>query len=349
MGLLQRLGAGTYITIATGLVILAGVPAMLDLYNVLQITVFVVMAILALSLSLSWGFGGILCLGQAAFFGIGGYSYAVAVENMGDSTIPILLAIAVPALFALALGYFMFMARLGELYVGVITLSVSLILFNFFNSAAGPTYVIGAAKLNGYTGMSSVPMINVPGFREAVLDPNGMFYLAMASLIVVYLVCKIVSVSTFGRIVVAVKQNEDRAELIGYNSASFKLGIFVIGAAIAGYAGCLFTNWNAFISPTVFSLGTTAQIIIWIIVGGRETFIGPVLGAVAMQYLTTRLGTAGSIDTSLVLGVILMIFVVLVPEGAVPFIKRLVTRAASSVSARGEQAPVPASRKETVR
>ncbi|WP_315927357.1 branched-chain amino acid ABC transporter permease [Mesorhizobium sp. SP-1A] len=348
MGLLQRLGASTYVTAGIGLLILAGVPATLDLYNVLQITVFVVMAILALSLALSWGFGGILCLGQAAFFGLGGYSYAVAVENMGDSTVPVLLSIAVPALFALALGYFMFMARLGELYVGVITLSVSLILFNFFNSAAGPDYVIGAAKLNGYTGMSSVPMINVPGFPNAVLDPNAMFYLAMASLIIVYLLCKIVSVSTFGRIVVAVKQNEDRAELIGYNSAAFKLGIFVLGAAIAGYAGCLFTNWNAFISPTVFSLGTTAQIIIWIIVGGRETFIGPILGAVAMQYLTTRLGTAGSIDTSLVFGIILMVFVVVVPEGAVPFIKRLVIRAANSSADHEATMPVPGSREETV-
>ncbi len=326
MTTLRRLGLGTYVTTAFGLVILLLVPRFLDTYNVLQITIFAVMAILALSLSLAWGLGGILCFGQAAFFGLGGYTYAVAVENMTDSTIPVLLSLVVPAVAALLLGYFMFLGRLSELYIGVITLCVSLILFNFFNSTSDPSYAIGQAGLNGFNGMSSIPQINVPGEPDATLEPNAMFLLAFGSLILVYLVCKLLAASTFGRIIVAVKQNEDRAELMGYNTALIKLAIFVIGAAIAGYAGALFANWNAFISPNVFSLAMTAQTIIWIIVGGRETFIGPVLGAMGMQYLTTKLGTAGSIDTNLVLGLILMLFVVLVPEGAVPFVRRIAER-----------------------
>ncbi|MBZ9772548.1 branched-chain amino acid ABC transporter permease [Mesorhizobium sp. CO1-1-8] len=320
MDIVRRLGAGTFVTVAAGIAILLIVPRVFDLFNVLQITIFAVMAILALSLSLAWGLGGILCFGQAAFFGLGGYAYAVAVENMGDSTIPILLSFAVPALFALALGYFMFLGRLSELYVGVITLCVSLILFNFFSSTTDPSYKVGKAVLNGFNGMSNIPQINIPGYPNAVLDPNATFALVMASLILVYVICKLLSVSTYGRIITAVKQNEDRAELMGYNSAYIKLGIFVISAGIAGYAGCLFANWNAFISPGVFSLAMTAQTIIWIIVGGRETFIGPVLGAVGMQYLTTRLGTTETLDTNLVLGIILMGFVVLVPEGMVPFV-----------------------------
>ena len=202
----------------------------------------------------------------------------------------------------------------------MITLCVSLILFNFFNSTSDPSYTIGQAGLNGFNGMSSIPQINVPGDPDATLTTTAMFVLAFASLILIYVLCKVLAASTFGRIILAVKQNEDRAELMGYNTAVMKLAIFVIGAAIAGYAGALFANWNAFISPNVFSLAMTAQTIIWIIVGGRETFIGPVLGAMGLQYLTTRLGTAGTIDTNLVLGAILMLFVVLVPKGVVPFV-----------------------------
>ena len=332
MEFLRRLGLGTYVTAGFGIVVLVAVPTLLDTYGVLQITIFAIMAILALSLSLAWGLGGILCFGQAAFFGLGGYTYAAAVENMTDSTVPVILSFVVPAGFAALLGYFMFLGRLSELYVGVITLCVSLILFNFFNSTSDPSYAIGQAGLNGFNGMSSIPQINMPGRPDATLEPTAMFVLAFVSLILLYILCKALAASTFGRIIVAVKQNEDCAELMGYNTAFLKLAIFVIGAAIAGYAGALFANWNAFISPNVFSLAMTAQTIIWIIVGGRETFVGPVLGAMGMQYFTTKLGTAGTIDTNLVLGAVLMLFVVLVPEGVVPFVRRLALAVARSAT-----------------
>ena len=84
--------------------VLFGAPQVLELFVLLKVTVFVVMAILALSMAFIWGFGGILCFGQSAFFGLGAYAYAIAVINMGESTVPLLLAIAVPALFAAMLG-----------------------------------------------------------------------------------------------------------------------------------------------------------------------------------------------------------------------------------------------------
>jgi ABC-type branched-subunit amino acid transport system permease subunit len=318
----QRLGYGTLVTALVGLAFLFVVPRMFSLFMVLQITIFVVMSILALSLALVWGLGGILCFGQAAFFGLGGYSYAVAVENMDGSSWPILIAIVVPAVFAAAVGSFMFFGRLSELYVGVVTLCTSLILFNFVNSTSGPQYAIGQAALNGFNGMSSVPTINWPGDPNDTLDPQGMFYLCAGSLIIIYLLCKWIEAMSFGRVARGVKENEERAELMGYNAAAVKLAMFTIGAAMAGYAGALFVNWNAFISPGVFSLATTAQTIIWIIVGGAGTFVGPVIGAFGLQYLSTKLGTSGVIDVNLVLGLILMLFVVFVPQGLVPTIRR---------------------------
>lgn len=317
--LLSRLGPSTYTVSGVMIALTIVLPAALDLFTILQLTVFAAMAILALSLALTWGLGGILCFGQAAFFGLGGYAYAIAAVNMGESTVPVLLSIAVPALFALVLGWFMFMGRLSDIYVGVITLCVTLILYNIVNSTSDPWYKIGNASINGFNGMSAIPTINIPFMPGAILMPVQMFVLCMLSLFAVYLMCKIVATSNWGRIVAATRQNEQRAELLGYNTARVKLGIFVLGSAVAGYAGCLFTNWNAFISPNVFSLSMTAQIIIWMIVGGRGTFAGPIIGAVALQYLTTKLGN-GAFDANVVLGLILMVFVVAVPKGLVPTI-----------------------------
>ncbi|WP_068298349.1 branched-chain amino acid ABC transporter permease [Pararhodobacter sp. CCB-MM2] len=311
-------------TLATSVLILGAavvLPQTLGLFTLLQLTVYAVMAILALSLSITWGLGGVLCFGQAAFFGLGGYTYAVAVTNFGESTLPILLAVLVQALVALCLGWFMFMGRLSDLYVGVVTLCTSLILFNFANSTSDPWYRIGSAALNGFNGMPAIRGINIPFLPGALLSPVQSFVLTMLALLAVYLLCKTIAGSSWGRVVAATRQNPLRAELMGYDTARVKLGIFVIGSAVAGFAGCLFVNWNGFVSPDVFGLSMSAQIMIWMIVGGRETFVGPIVGAFALQALVSRLGVGSEINANVVLGGLLMIFVVLVPRGILPTVR----------------------------
>src|ERR1700691_1823876 len=142
--------------------LLFGLPHFLDLFGLLQVTLYVIMAILALSLGFIWGYGGILCLGQSAFFGLGAYAYAIAAINMGESTVPFLLALLLPAAFAAAFGYFMFYGRISGVYVGVMTLTLALMLFNVINSTAGPEYHIGTAPLGGYRGLPNVPGLNLP-------------------------------------------------------------------------------------------------------------------------------------------------------------------------------------------
>src|SRR5437763_93649 len=234
-----------------------------------------IMAILALSLALIWGYGSILCFGQSAFFGLGAYTYAIAMFNIGDSTLPVLLAIALPAGFAGLLGYFMFYGRISDVYLGVITLTVTLILFNSVNSTAGPEFHIGVARLGGFNGIPGIPPLNIPGNRKAVIDLEGMFYLAAFSLLATYFGLRLLLASRFGRIIVGIRENERRAELLGYDPRAYKLATFIIGGALAGFAGCLFANWGNFVSPTIFGLAQSAQIIIWVIVGGRGTLIGP--------------------------------------------------------------------------
>ena len=313
--------------IAIGLALLVGLPSVIDDYTLIEVTIYLVMSILAVSLGFIWGFGGILCFGQAAFFGLGSYTYAIAVVNMGDSTVPFLLAIAVPALFAALLGYVIFYGRLSDVYMGVITLTVTLILFNLINSTAGPEWKIGNAPLGGFNGIPAIPPLNWPGNTDEAITPRGMFNLTFGLLIAVYAGLRVLIASHIGHVIVAIKENEQRAQLLGYDARAYKLFAFTLGGAIAGLAGCLFANWGSFTSPTIFGLAQSAQIIIWVIVGGLGTLVGPVVGCVLIQWITTQIGTQQAFNSNLVLGAILVLFVLLVPKGLVPSIGELLRRA----------------------
>jgi branched-chain amino acid transport system permease protein len=324
---LNLIGLGLVGAVGVAFVVL--VPRFFELDVVLELTVYMIMAILALSLALVWGYGGILCFGQSAFFGLGAYTYAIAMFNIGESTVPLLLAVIVPAAFAVLLGYFMFYGRISDVYLGVITLTVTLILFNSINSTAGPEFHIGSARLGGFNGIPGIPPLNVPGNKRAAIDLEGMFYLATVALLATYFGLRLLLASRFGRIIVGIRENERRAELLGYDPRAYKLATFTIGGALAGFAGCLFANWGNFVSPTIFGLAQSAQIIIWVIVGGRGTLIGPIVGCIGIQWLTTALGAnqpSGGSDwwakifanAPLIFGIILIAFVLLVPKGLVP-------------------------------
>ena len=303
-----------------GLALLTGLPLLLDDFTLLQITLYAIFGILALSLAFIWGYGGILCFGHSAFFGLGAYAYAVAVINIGESTAPALIAIALPALLAAALGYFMFYARISDVYVGVITLTVTLIFYNVINSTAGPQYHIGTALLGGFNGMPNVPSLNIPFRPDDTLEPFGMFVLTGALLLAVYFGLHAVLATRFGRVLVAVRENEQRVEFLGYDARLHKLVAFSIGGGLAGLAGCLFVAWGNYVSPTVYSVVQSAQIIIWVMVGGAGTLLGPVIGAAAISWLTVEIGTQQIVNANVVLGAILLVFVLAVPRGVAPMI-----------------------------
>ncbi len=292
-------------------------PRVLELFALINATVYVSMSLLALSLALIWGFGGILCFGQTAFFGLGGYAYAVAALNLPDTTWAVPLAVLVPTAAAAALGYVMFFGRISDVYMGVITLTVTLILFNFINSTAGDQWRIGAAPLGGFNGIPSTPPLNIPGDPATQLAPEHIFAVAVGCLAGCYVLCRLVLASRFGRVVVAIRENERRAELLGYDVRLYKLSVFALGGGMAGLAGLLFANC-VFVSPTMFSLFYAGQVIIWVMVGGLGTLIGPILGAILLQALATWTGTLRGVNPSLILGVILMLAVLAIPRGILP-------------------------------
>lgn len=314
--LFLEIAIALFLALAAALVL----PRVLALFALINATVFIAMAVLALSLGLIWGFGGILSFGQTAFFGLGGYAYAVAAINFNDSLYAVPIALLVPTLAAAGLGYFMFYGRISDVYVGAITLTVSLILFNFANSTAGEEWRIGEAPLGGFNGIPSTPQLNVPGNPDATLSPQAIFIVAVFALALCYILAKLLLAGRFGRVVVAIRENETRAELLGYDARRYKLGIFSLGGAIAGLAGILFAN-SVFVSPTMFSLFYSGQLIIWVMVGGRGTLLGPILGAFLVQAITTWAGTEPRLNPNAILGILLMLAVMGMPRGLLPTLR----------------------------
>jgi branched-chain amino acid transport system permease protein len=304
------------LVLVTAGIVAFGFPAAADLYTTISATIFVSLCVLSLSLGLVWGYGGIFCLGQAAFFGLGSYAYAIAALNFDNTSVGVLCAVAVPMLFAAALGYFVFWGRIGDVYVGVITLTVTLIFSQLLNGSAGDKYVIGSVPLGGFNGIPATPQLTLPGAIDA-LSPEAIFGVAIVCLALSYIACRFFLASSIGKVMIAIRENETRAELLGYDSRIVKLVTFVLGAGIAGVAGMLFANCLT-VTPNIFSLSNTAQIVIWVLIGGRGTLMGPLLGCLFIQLISTKLGTSGLLNPEVLLGAILIFFVMFVPSGLVP-------------------------------
>lgn len=311
--------------VAIGLAVTVIAPHVLALFTIINLTTAIALAILALSLGLVWGFGGILCFGQTAFFGLGAYVYAVVAQNFGDTTIATFCAIAAGAALAAILGWFMFWGRVSDVYLGVITLTVTLIMFNLMRRTSGPDYRIGKALLGGFNG-TSAPFLQIPWNTHATLLPQQTFYVGMGALIICYVGCALLVRSHFGRVCVAIRENETRAELLGYDSRLYKVGLFSIGGGLAGLAGMLIANGIGRVTPDLFNLSYAAQAIIWVIVGGRSTLLGPIVGAFAIFWLNSRLGAQSTLNSNIVLGAVLIFFVLVLPRGIIPVLRDVAAR-----------------------
>jgi ABC-type branched-subunit amino acid transport system permease subunit len=318
--------------------ILAGLPQELSLFQVVQLTVFVIFAILALSLDFIWGIAGILSFGQAALFGIGGYAYGIVGINSGITLLGLLGGMLCPAVVAAIIGYVAFYGRVGSMYFAVVTLTVTLILYQVMGSTADPRYAIGNAHLGGYNGMTNIPSLSFAGPAGSPLGPVESFYVAGGLLLLVLIFFSLLTRSSYGRILQGIRENERRMELLGYDVRWRKLLAFVISAAAAGLAGGLFASWGNFINPEVFSLPQAAVVVIWVLVGGRGTLWGVILGTFVVQYLTSLLGQAGATYTTVVLGSLLVAIVMLFRRGMAPALAQgigYVIRLPSSMASRG--------------
>ncbi|NMB24289.1 MAG: ABC transporter permease [Firmicutes bacterium] len=302
-------------------------PKIATRYDVINLTYFISWTFVAMGLSLIWGCGNILSFGQMAFVGIGGYAYGVIAINTigatGNTVLALVGGVVIPFLVAALLGYFVFYGRVSGVYVSIMTLVFTLVLETFMEQTGGSQWRIGKAVLGGYNGMTNIPPITfgTPGASTA-LKGASLYYFAMILMVVIYLFLRFLVNSRYGVGLIATGSNPERTEVLGYDTRLIQLIAFAIAGGLAGLTGVLYVAWGHYITPSTMGLTNASLPVIWVAVGGRKSVLGSIIFAILLQYFTQFLAVTGSEYALIVLGALLLMIVMYMPEGVLPPIFR---------------------------
>jgi urea transport system permease protein len=267
---------------------------------------YICYAILALSIDLIWGYCGILSLGHGAFFALGGYAMGMylmrQIGTRGVYAHPILpdfmvflnwpelpvywygfqhfayaalMVMLVPGALAFVFGWFAFRSRVTGVYLSIITQALTFaLMLGFFRNN------FGFGGNNGLTDFKDILGFNV----QAQGTRAALFAISLFALMLGFFICRAIVTSKFGKVLVAIRDAESRTRFLGYRVESYKLFVFTLSACMAGIAGALYVPQVGIINPGEFSPANSIEAVIWVAVGGRGTLIGPVLGAVLVNY-----------------------------------------------------------------
>lgn len=310
----------SWVIAAVGIVVVLVLSQTASRFELRQWTSWLALTVLTLSMVWVWGHAGIFSFGQVLFFGIGAYVYGAASINMvattSETLSALLIAMAAVGVVAGVLGYFLFYGDVSGVYVAIATLAATLVAFTLMASTADPRFAVGDARLGGFNGMSGIAPITLPGGEE--LDITQLFIVTAVVAISVALGVLALQRSAFGRGARAIRENEMRTTLVGFDSRRHKLFVFVIGGAIAGLAGGLYAAWGGFADPSMFGLEQATLVVAWSLIGGRTSVLGAFVGVFGLQQLTTSVTSTGTNITPLVVGAILILVVLVLPRGVVP-------------------------------
>ncbi len=318
-------------------------------YTVTLLGKYLCYALLAIAVDLVWGYCGILSLGHAAFFSLGGYAMGMYLMRQigprgvyGDPILPdfmvflnykelpwfwhgfdmfwfaAVMMVLVPGLLAYLFGWLAFRSRVTGVYLSIITqaLTYALMLAFFRND-------MGFGGNNGFTDFKELL-----GFDLGLPSTRiGLFICTVVALAVGYIACRYVVASRAGRVVTAIRDAESRTRFIGYRVESYKVWIFTFSAVLAGVAGALYVPQVGIINPGEFAPINSIEVVIWVAVGGRGTLYGAVAGAVLVNYAKTYFTAAVPEFWLYALGALFVLTTVFLPRGVVGLISKAKERA----------------------
>ncbi|MBW4649320.1 MAG: urea ABC transporter permease subunit UrtC [Kastovskya adunca ATA6-11-RM4] len=330
----QRLGLEVGIVIAIALILIVVMPLVLSGFRLTLLGRFLALAIAALGIDLIWGYTGLLSLGHGIFFALGGYALAMHLQLSpleagslpefmglyGVTELPwfwkpfdsfgfaAVAVIFIPALLGGVLGYLVFRNRIKGVYFSILTQAAVIVFFNFFN---------GQQKLfNGTNGLTNYKTLL--GADVNASQSQFIFYtVTVLLLIAAYALSRWLTRGRFGRLLVAIRDDESRVRFTGYNPTGFKVLVFAISAALAGIAGAMFTLQTGIISPKAMDIAFSIEMVIWVAVGGRGTLVGAILGALVVNFARTRLSEDYAESWLFFQGALFLIVVTVLPDGIV--------------------------------
>ncbi|MGB7416954.1 MAG: urea ABC transporter permease subunit UrtC [Thermosynechococcaceae cyanobacterium] len=324
-----------------GLLIFIILPFVVNSFQLSLMSKLLLFGTLAISLDLVWGFTGILSFAHGVFFTLGGYASAYylklnlsAASNTyggdvpdfmvwnGLKTLPWFIAplkyfpvalvamVAVPAFFAYIIGSFIFRSKVSGVYITIITLAIS--------SALTTLFVSQQAYTGGTNGITDVSKLS---FFGTVIPPLGLYFIILAYTVFVLGLSWWLTQSNFGLILRSIKENENRISFLGYDVAQFKIFVWTLSAGLAGISGGLFVPLNRFISPVYLAVAFGTQVVIWVAIGGRGTLLGPLAATILLGQVQNYAEKVTQ-DWQLVVGVLLLVVVLFIPNGLMSLVPK---------------------------
>lgn len=313
-------------------------------YSVTLLGKYLTLALLALSVDLVWGYLGILTLGHAAFFALGAYAMGMyLMRQIGDRGVyanaelsdfmvfldwqelpwfwlgfdqfwvAILMVMLVPAVLAFGFGFLAFRSRVSGVYLSIITQAMTYaLMLAFYRNEMG---------LGGNNGLTDFK--DILGYSlQSDHTKMALFIASAVALIIGYLLCRFITNSRAGKVVVAIRDAEQRTRFMGYRVENIKLWVFVFSAMLAGVAGALYVPQVGIINPNEFSPLNSIEVLVWVAVGGRATLYGAAMGAILINYAKSYLTVELPEVWLFVLGGLFVFVTLVLPQGVAGLLKR---------------------------
>ena len=297
------------------LVALIVAPLFLNDFLTVIATRMLILALLAISFDLCWGFSGIMTFGQGLFFGMVGYAVALFANKAGFvqiwGVIPIGIITGAVVSFLLA-----WLLLLGKKPPEIIFVALGTLTFSY----AAERLVSGWYWVGGGNGMSIFDFLSFGSFE--IEAGNLFYYIAGTILLIVYLLSRFIVRSQLGLVLAGTRQNEKRLAFLGYRVRTFKAIIFTFAGAIAGLGGALYAHHEGFIGPNNMGIGISTMAVLYALFGGAGTLVGPIIGVLAIESISFTLSGMDTFKSiwPVILGIILLVVVTFKPEGLLGFI-----------------------------
>jgi branched-chain amino acid transport system permease protein len=227
------------------------------------------------------------------------------------------------ALVAAVFGYFVFYARVQKWIIPILTLVLTLLLETFLGQTAGYQWRVGTVLLGGYNGMTGIPWFQFGGF---VFEGYSFYYLCLVLVIICYFGLRMFMNSRYGRVTIAIREDELRTEMLGYDIRLRQVTIFVLSAMLAGLSGLLYVQWGNYITPSQVGLLQAALPVIWAAVGGRTSFLAVMIATFALNWLTYTLSSQGNQYAMVIIGGLLVVTMMFFPRGIVVMLAETIGR-----------------------
>lgn len=291
-----------------------GMAGLLNSSTILFLGKCVGFAIVAMGLDMIWGYTGILSLGHGLYFSLGGYAMAMYLKLQatggkitdfmhvgGFDSLPLiwrpfrnlpcslLLMVAVPAVVAGLIGYFIFKNRVKGVYFSIISQALTWAVCSIFIALSPYT--------NGNVGITEIKSIfgSIKG-RANMANMAVLFYVSLFIMALIYALCKFLVGRKFGRLLIAIRDGENRTYFSGYKVSSYKNFVYILSAVIAALGGAVFVNFNGSITPSQMTISYSITMVIWVAIGGRGTIIGAVIGAFLINLCEYNLSSGAMVE-----------------------------------------------------